>query len=145
MHKQFKYHLILILKILQYRLSIWISTTMSFKFTLITNLSVSVSKVQWPELSQLSLCSVFDKENSMEFSLIPLSTYTLYYCGYALTLPWSSCYSSHVTSCDCDIVTWPSVTIRHTIVTLWQSHVILSHALPCSCKSKEKEKEKKYK
>jgi len=26
---------------------------------------------------------------------------------------------------------------------LWQSHVILSHAPPCSCKSKEKEKEKK--
>jgi len=26
---------------------------------------------------------------------------------------------------------------------LWQSHMILSHAPPCSCKSKEKEKEKK--
>ena len=91
---------------------------------------MSASKVQWPELSQLSLCSEFDKENSMEFSLISLPTYILYYCDYALILPWSSCYSSHVT------VTWPSV-------TLWQSHVILSHAPPCSCKSKEKEKEKK--
>jgi len=50
-----------------------------------------------------ALCLAFDKENSMEFSLIPLPTYTLYYCGYALTLPWSSCYSSHVTPCDCDL------------------------------------------
>ena len=104
---------------------------------------LSASKVRWLELSQLSLCSEFDKENSMEFSFISLPTYTLYYCGYALILPWSSCYSSHVTPCDCDLWhdhPWPSVT---PIVTLWQSHVILSHAPPCSCKSKEKEKEKK--
>jgi len=106
---------------------------------------VLASKVQWPELSQLSLCSEFDKENSMEFSLISLPTYILYYCGYALIFLWSSCYSSHVTPCDCDL--WcdhlcPSIT---PIVTLWQSHMILSHALPCSCKSKEKEKEKKRK
>ena len=87
-----------------------------------------------------ALCSVIDKENSMEFSLISLPTYTLYYCGYALILPWSSCYSSHVTPCDCDLWhdhPWQSIT------PLWQSHMILSHALPCSCKSKEKEKEKK--
>ena len=41
------------------------------------------------------------------------TTYTLYYCGYALTLPWSSCYSCHVTHCDCDLWRdhlWPSVT-----------------------------------
>jgi len=106
---------------------------------------VSASKVRWPELSQLSLCSEFDKENSIEFSLISLPTYTLHYCGYALTLPWSSCYFSHVTPCDCDLWCdhpWPPVT---PIVTLWQSHMILSHAPPCSCKSKEKEKEKKRK
>ena len=30
------------------------------------------------------------------------TTYTFYYYGYVLTLPWSSCYSSHVTYCDCD-------------------------------------------
>ena len=62
---------------------------------------VSASKVQWPELSQLSLCSEFDKENKVltHFS----TTYTLYYCGYTLTLPWSSCYSHHVTHCDCDL------------------------------------------
>ena len=106
----------------------------------LTILMVSASKVRWPELSQLSLCSEFDKENSMEFSLISLPTYTLYYCGYALILPWSSCYFSHVTPCDCDLC---DVTIRHIIVTLWQSHMILSHTPPCSCKSKEKEKEKK--
>jgi len=39
-----------------------------------------------------------------------------------------------------------NVTIRHAIVILWQSHVILSHAPPYNCKSKKrKEKEKKYK
>ena len=38
----------------------------------------------------------------MEFLLISLPTYTLCYCGYALTLLWSSCYSSHVIHCDCD-------------------------------------------
>ena len=106
-------------------------------------LKMSASKVRWLELSQLSLCSEFDKENSIEFSLISLPTCTLYYCGYVLILPWSSCYSSHVTPCDCDLWhdhLWPSIT---PIVTLWQSHVILSHAPPCSCKSKGKEKEKK--
>ena len=30
------------------------------------------------------------------------------------------------------------MTIRHTIVTLWQSHMILSHAPLCSCKSEKK-------
>jgi len=60
------------------------------------------------------------------------TTYTFYYCGYVLTLPWSSCYSSHVTHCDCDV----------TIVTLWQSHVILSHTPSCSCKSNKKRKER---
>ena len=44
-----------------------------------------------------------------------------------------------MTPCDCDHL-WPSVI---PIVTLWQSHVIVSHTPPCSCKSKEKEKEKK--
>ena len=65
------------------------------------------------------------------------TTYILYYCGYALTLLWSSCYSSYVTYCDCDIC--------HTIVTLWQSHVILFCALSYSCKSNKKRKEKKRK
>ena len=30
---------------------------------------LSAAKVWWPELSQLSFCSAFDKENSIEFSL----------------------------------------------------------------------------
>ena len=37
---------------------------------------MSVAKVRWPELSQLSLCSAFDKENSIEFPLD--SVYYLY-------------------------------------------------------------------
>ena len=103
---------------------------------------MSASKVRWLELSQLSLCSEFDKENSMEFSLISLPTYTFYYCGYTLTLPWSSSYSSHVTHCDLWPVTWLSVTIHHTIVTLWQSHITLSCAPLCSYKSKKKKKKR---
>jgi len=90
------------------------------------------SKVQWPELSQLSLCLEFDKENSIEFSLIPLPTYTLCYCGYALTLPWSSCYSSHVTHCDCDLWYCDKVTWLFPALYL----VVVSPI-------KEKEKEKK--
>jgi len=69
------------------------------------------------------------------------TTYTLYYYGYALTLPWSSCYFSHVTHYDCNLWhdhLWPSVT------PLWQSHVILSHTPSCSYK-KRKEKKKKRK
>ena len=52
MHKQFKYHLILILKILQCKLSIWISTTMSFKFTSIANLSDSDDELYEAELAR---------------------------------------------------------------------------------------------
>ena len=42
------------------------------------------------------------------------TTYILYYYGYALALPWSSYYFSHVTHCDCDLWydhLWPSVTL----------------------------------
>jgi len=38
----------------------------------------------------------------------------------------------HTVTVTCD------VTICHTIVTLWQSHVMLSHTPPCSCKSKKR-------
>jgi len=76
---------------------------------------VSVSKVRWPELSQLSLCSEFDKENSMEFSfnsllLIHFTTVTMRLLSHG----------PHVT-----LVMWHTVTVTicHTIVTLWQSHV----------------------
>jgi len=86
-----------------------------------------------------ALCSAIDKENSMEFLLISLPTYTLYYCGYVLILPWSSCYSSHVTPCDCDLWhdhLWPSVTpLWHCDKVTWYFptlHLVV-------CKSKEKE------
>ena len=95
---------------------------------------LSASKVQWPELSQLSLCSEFDKENSMEFSLISLLL--IHFTTVAMCL---LSHGPHVT-----LVMWHTVTIHHTIVTLWQSHMILSHAPSCSCK-KRKEKKKKRK
>ena len=51
------------------------------------------------------------------------TTYTFYYCGYALTLPWSSCYSSHVIYCDCDQWRdhlWPSITpLWHCDQVMW--------------------------
>ena len=92
---------------------------------------MSASKVRWLELSQLSLCSEFDKENSMGFLLNSLLL--IHFTTVAMRL---FSHGPHVT-----LVMWHLVTV--TIVTLWQSHVILSHAPPCSCKSKEKEKEKK--
>ena len=103
---------------------------------------LSASKVRWLELSQLSLCSEFDKENSMEFSLISLPTYTFYYCGYALILPWSSCYSSHVTPCDCDLWCdhmWPSVTpLWHCDKVMWYFPTL--HLVVVSPKEKKKKR-----
>ena len=54
------------------------------------------------------------------------TTYTLYYYGYALALPWSSCYFSHVTHCDCDLWydhLWPSVTL------LWRCDKVMWYFL----------------
>ena len=89
---------------------------------------LSASKVRWLELSQLSLCSEFDKENSMEFSLISLLL--IHFTTVAMHL---LSHGPHVT-----LIMWPSVTVTcdrgHTIVTLWQSHMILSRAPSCSCK-----------
>ena len=102
---------------------------------------LSASKVRWPELSQLSLCLEFDKENSMEFSLISLLL--IHFTTMAMSLLF---YGPHVT-----LVMWHTVTVTcdvticHIIVTLWQSHMILSHAPSCSYKSNKKRKEKKYK
>ena len=107
---------------------------------------LSASKVRWLELSQLSLCSEFDKENSMEFSLISLPTYTLYYHGYAPTLPWSSCYSSHVTHCDCDPWCdhmWPSVTpLWYCDKATWLFSALHLVVVSPIKKRKRKEKEK---
>jgi len=103
---------------------------------------LSASKVRWLELSQLSLCSEFDKENLMEFSLISLPTYTLYYCGYALIFPWSSCYSSHVTPCDCDLWRdhpWPFVTpMWHCDKVTWYFPTL--HLIVVSPKKKKKKR-----
>jgi len=98
---------------------------------------VSASKVRWPELSQLSLCSEFDKENSMEFSLISLLL--IHFTTMAMRL---LSHGPHVT-----LVMWHAVTVTicHTIVTSWQSHMILSRAPSCSCKSNKKRKKKKRK
>ena len=89
-------------------------------------LLLSVSKVRWLELSQLSLCSEFDKENSMGFLLNSLLL--IHFTTVAMRL---FSHGPHVTLVMWHIVT---VTICHTIVTLWQSHMILSHALSCSYK-----------
>ena len=89
-----------------------------------------------------ALHSAIDKENSIEFSLIFLllihsttvAMRLLSHGPYVTLVMWHTVTVTH------------DVTIHHTIVTLWQSHVILSRTPPCSCKSKKrKEKEKKYK
>ena len=72
---------------------------------------LSVSKVRWPELSQLSLCSEFDKENLMEFSLNSLLL--IHFTTIAMHL---LSYGPHVTLVMWHTVTviWPSVTTHHT-------------------------------
>jgi len=94
-------------------------------------MTLSASKVWWLELSQLSLCSEFNKENSMEFSLNSLLL--IHFTTVAMHL---LSHGPHVTLVMWHSVMWP-------YVTLWQSHVILSHALSCSYKSNKKRKEKK--
>jgi len=69
---------------------------------------MSASKVQWPELSQLSLCSEFDKENLMEFSLISLLL--IHFTTVAMRL---LSHGPHVT-----LVMWP---------VMWQSVTPLWH------------------
>jgi len=70
------------------------------------------------------------------------TTYTLYYCDYALTLPWSSCYFSHVTHCDCD------VTICHHLSPLWHCDKVtwyfpILHLVVVKKEKKRKEKKRK--
>jgi len=70
------------------------------------------------------------------------TTYTLYYYGYALTLPWSSCYSRHVTHCDSDMWhdhLWPS------IIPLWHCDKVtwyfpMLHLIVVNKKRKEKKR-----
>jgi len=60
-------------------------------------MELSASKVQWLELSQLSLCSEFDKENSIEFPLD--SVPYIYIFWLTLTLLKVPCFPmSHFTS-----------------------------------------------
>ena len=81
----------------------------------------------------------------MEFSLISLPTYTLYYYGYVLILPWSSCYSSHVIPCDCDLWLdhlWPPVTpLWHCDKVTWYFPML--HLVVVSPKKKKKKRKEK--
>jgi len=94
-----------------------------------------------------ALCSVIDKENSIE-SLLDLLHYIYnYYCGYAPCLPQFSCLSAEffVTCCDHDLwlcVTWHPVT---SVTPLWlcDCHMIFP-MLYLSNNLKEKEKKYKY-
>ena len=72
---------------------------------------VSASKVQWLELSQLSLCSEFDKENLIEFSLISLLL--IHFTTMAMCL---LSHGPHVT-----LVMW------HTVTMTWPSITLLWH------------------
>ena len=97
-------------------------------------LLVSASKVWWPELSQLSLCSEFDKENSMEFLLISLLL--IHFTTVAIHLlshgPHVTLVMWHTVTCDmiirdhpshqkklwhCDKVTWYFPTLHLVVVS----------------------------
>jgi len=75
--------------------------------------TVSVSKVQWPELSQLSLCLEFDKENLMEFSLNSLllihfttvAMRLLSHGSYVTLVMWHTMTVTWHPSHHCDIMT----------------------------------------
>ena len=78
----------------------------------LVELPLSASKVRWPELSQLSLCSEFDKENSIEFSLISLLL--IHFTTVAMRL---LSHGPHVT-----LVMWHTVTVTicdHLSHQLW--------------------------
>jgi len=60
------------------------------------------------------------------------TTYTFYYCGYALALPWSSCSSHHVTHCDCDHcdkVTWYFPTLHLANLPSHDNYSLFHHSL----------------
>jgi len=75
-----------------------------------TSVDVRIAN-SWAGIKPTALLSVFDKENSIEFSLDLLHYIYNYYGSYAPCLPQSSCPSGDpfVTSCDCDFhcdMTW---------------------------------------
>jgi len=97
---------------------------------------VSASKVRWPELSQLSLCSEFDKENSIEFSLISLLL--IHFTTVAMPLLF---HGPHVTLIMWHTVMWPSVTpLWHCDKVTWYSPTL--HLVVISPIRKEKEKKR---
>ena len=92
---------------------------------------LSASKVQWPELSQLSLCSEFDKENSMEFLLISLLL--IHFTTVAMRLLF---HGPHVT-----LVMWHTVTVTslwHCDKVTWYSPML--HLVVISPIRKEKKR-----
>ena len=105
---------------------------------------VLAAKVRWPELSQLSLCSAFDKENSIESPLDFATLYIqllLWLCTLSPTVlmpvSWLLC---HMLWLCCD----HSVTL---VTPLWlcDYHVIFPILHLSNNLKKRKEKEKKYK
>jgi len=84
-----------------------------------------------------ALCSVIDKENSIEFPLDFLHYLYNYYIVCALLF--------HALSCDlsCDVMWCDSVTFCHVTMTLWHSWCDTFPHFPLCSKSKIKEKKKK--
>jgi len=83
--------------------------------------SLSAAKVWWLELSQLSLCSAFNKENSIE-SLLDLLYYIYnYYCGYAPCLLQSLCPSADffVTLLWLWPFLWPQSHLCDSVTIMW--------------------------
>jgi len=103
---------------------------------------MSAAKVRWLELSQLSLCSAFDKENSIEFLLDFLHYLYNYYMVCAL-FSYAYHVTHHVTSCD--IMWCDAVTSCHVTMTMWHLWRDTFPHFPLCSKSKIKEKEKKKK
>ena len=64
------------------------------------------------------------------------TTYTPYYCGYVLTLPWSSCYSRHVTHCDCDCDLTSVTPLWHCDKVMWYFPML--HLIVVNKKRKKK-------
>jgi len=105
---------------------------------------LSASKVWWLELSQLPLCSEFDKENSMEFSLNSLLL--IHFTTVAMRLlshgPHVTLVMWHTVTVTCDMTICDHPSHHCDIVT--KSHDTFCTP-SCSCKSNEKRKEKKRK
>ena len=105
---------------------------------------VSASKVWWLELNQLSLCSEFDKENSMEFlfnSLLLIHFTTVAMCllshgPYVTLVIW------HTVTVTITWHLWPSVTpMWHCDKVMWYFSML--HLVVVSPIRKEKKRKRK--